>query len=92
MPAAGLDQAGETGQVGIDIGARILERVAHARLRGEMHDRSEASVPEKTRQAFGIDEIVLGETEIRMLGEAAQAGALERHHSAALHTLPEAST
>ena len=44
VPAA-FEHVEEAGQVGVDIGVRIDQRMAHAGLRGEMHDTGEADAP-----------------------------------------------
>ena len=42
--AAAFEDVVKAGQVGIHIGKRIVQRIAHAGLRGEVHDRSEVAV------------------------------------------------
>ena len=42
--AAAFENIEKAREIGVEIGMRILQRVAHARLRGEMHHRTEFAV------------------------------------------------
>ena len=50
VPAA-FQHVEEALQVGVDIGVRIAERMAHAGLRGEMHDMRKSVLGEQRRGA-----------------------------------------
>ena len=77
MPAA-FQNVEEAGEVGIRIGVRIDQRVAHAGLRGEMHDVGKAMLGEQRRHAGAVGEIELDEAEAAILRELVEARLLER--------------
>ena len=59
--AAALEDVQEAGDVGIDISVRVVERVADAGLRGEMHDalrllRGEGRLDRRPVAEIGLDE------------------------------------
>ena len=41
---AAFEHIEETGEIGVEIGVWIFQRVAHAGLRGEMNDRTECTI------------------------------------------------
>ena len=77
MPAAGLAAAFEhiekPDEIGVRIGVRIDQRVAHARLRGEMHDLRKSMRGEQCRNARAIRKIALLELKGRKALEARRA-------------------
>ena len=77
VPAA-LEHVQRAVDVAPHVGVRILQRIAHAGLRGEMHHARELLAREQRRNRRGIGEIELHEAETRVR-EALQARLLERH-------------
>ena len=67
--AAALEDVGEADEIGVDIGVRIDQRMAHARLRREMDDMGKAVTLEQRGHALAVGEIELGELEAVELGE-----------------------
>ena len=61
--AAALEDVHRPDDVGIDVGVRVLERVAHARLRGEMDDPLRPRLGKQPFHAGAVDEIELVEGE-----------------------------
>ncbi len=61
---AAFEHVEEAGQIGVQIGMRILQRVPHARLRREMHHWAELAVAEDRlgAGAVGKIELVKGES------------------------------
>ena len=61
MPAAAMAAAfknvEKTGEVGVEIGVRVSQRVAHAGLRGKMHDRAEIAVAKQRLGGSAVGEI-----------------------------------
>jgi hypothetical protein len=62
-----FDDISETDEIGIDICRRFLDRVAHARLSREMHNRIKAFLPEQPVATFSVREIEAKEVETSML-------------------------
>ena len=58
VPAA-FEHVEEAGEVGVRIGMRIDQRMAHARLRGEMHDVGKAVRREQIRHRLAVGEVDL---------------------------------
>ena len=67
----------EARKVGVRIGVRIGQGVAHARLGGEVHDRGKAVGREKLRHAGTISEIELVKLETWKLRQLVEACLLE---------------
>ena len=67
--AAAFQDVGEAGEVGVDIGIRIGQRVTHAGLRAEMHDVRKAVLGEQLRHGGAVGEIAFDELEARQFGE-----------------------
>lgn len=65
MPAA-LQHVDEALDVGIDVGVRVLERIAHAGLRCQINDDGEAMLREKRPHRRAVCQIELHEPEVRM--------------------------
>jgi len=63
--------------IGVDIGLRILQRVAHPGLRGKMDDRSELAVAEHGFREFAIGEIEPVKSEILVLAKNREPRLLE---------------
>ena len=78
MRPAGFQDVGEADQVRLDVGARILERIAHAGLCCEMQHSVGLGARKETLERRGIDEVPVMEAEARML-QALQARPLQRH-------------
>jgi hypothetical protein len=66
MPAA-LQDVEKTLHVGRHVGVRILQRVAHARLRREVDDRAEARPAEQRFHLPEIRDVHVDEPELRVL-------------------------
>jgi hypothetical protein len=82
VAARALEDVQEPGHVGVDIGMRVLERVAHACLRGEVHDRVEAPACENLLHGGAIREVGTHELEPsrpRVPGEEREPPLLEPH-------------
>ena len=54
----------EPGEIGVEIGVGILQRVTDTSLRGKMHDRSEFAFAKNGYYALAIGEIDLVKTEV----------------------------
>ncbi len=76
VPAA-LKQIDEADEVGLGIGLRIDERVAHAGLGGEVDDALEVFLAEEFGHARGIGDVELDEAKARMVGQLLQARLLQ---------------
>ena len=76
--AAAFDHVTERRQVVPEIRLRIDERVAHARLRGEMNDVRERVVAEEPVRRLGIGEVDALEPEAWALGQPREARFLQR--------------
>ena len=75
--AATLEHVQRAGDIARHIGVRILERVAHAGLRREVHHSIEFLALEEVRHAAVVGEVELDDAEARQRLEAREAGALE---------------
>ena len=64
VPAA-FEDVQCAGDVAADVGVGLLERVAHARLRGQVYDAREFLAGEELRHRAVIGEIELHEAEAR---------------------------
>jgi len=65
------------GHVAVDVSLRILERVAHARLRRQVHDPREALAREQCADLRGVRQIELHEAEGGVAFEPLEARLLE---------------
>ena len=65
--AAGLQDVEEADQVAVHVCERVLDGVAHARLRGEVHHHVEAVPREQALDQRGIAEVALHEGEAGVL-------------------------
>ncbi len=75
--AAAFEHVEKARQVGVDIGVRVLQRVAHARLGGEMDHHLRPHRGEQLRGARAVGEVDLPEREARAPEQAVQARPLE---------------
>ena len=78
--AAGLEDVKETHEVALEVGPRVLDGVAHARLGGEVHHDVEAVLREKALDEGGIAQVAAnkGEAAVRVgFGQHAQARVLD---------------
>ena len=71
VPAA-FENIGEADEIGIHIGVRIDQRMAHAGLRREMHHERKAMLREQGRHAGAIGEIELDKAKAVELGQLRQ--------------------
>jgi hypothetical protein len=62
--AAAFEQVGEADDVGLHVGVRILQRVAHAGLRGEVDDGIEVALLEQVLHHHAVGDVVLEEAEV----------------------------
>ena len=76
-PAA-FEHIGEADKVRIDIGRRVLEGVAHARLRGQMNDAGESFGGEQSRHPLPVGKIEPDEAKVRKGRQTRQTVGLER--------------
>ena len=79
LTAAAFQHVEEAHYVGVHVGVRIDKRVAHARLRGEVHHVGEAPRCEQRGHRRAIDDIERLEGKSGRRGEFAQARPLEPH-------------
>lgn len=80
MVAAGLEHVEEADEVALEVGTRILDGVAHARLGGEVHHDVEAVLGEQALDEGGIAQVAAHEGEAAVgvgLGQHAQARVLD---------------
>lgn len=78
--AAGLEHVEEADEVALEVGTRILDGVAHARLGGEVHHDVEAVLGEQALDEGGIAQVAAHEGEAAVgvgLGQHAQARVLD---------------
>lgn len=80
MVAAGLEHVEEAYQVALEVGARVLDGVADARLGGEVHHDVEAVLGEQALDEGGVAQVTAHEGGAALcigLGQHAQAGVLD---------------
>ena len=78
--AACLEDVEETHEVALEVGARVLDGVAHARLGGEVHHDVEAVLGEQALNEGGVTQIAAHEGEAAVcvgLGQHAKARVLD---------------
>ncbi len=78
--AADLEHVEEADQVALEVCARVLDGVADARLRGEVHNNVEAVIGEQTLDEGGVAQVAAHEGEAAVcvgLGQHTQAGILD---------------
>lgn len=78
--AAGLQDVEEADEVALEVGARVLDGVADARLGSEVHHYIEAVLSEQALDEGGIAQVAAHEGEAAVcvgLGQHAQAGVLD---------------
>ena len=78
--AAGLEHVEEADEVALEVGARVLDGVADARLGGEVHHYIEAVLGEQALDEGGVAQVAAHEGESAVcvgLGKHAQAGVLD---------------
>src|SRR5579864_2289557 len=76
-PAA-LEHVEKTLQIGVDVTLRMLDRVAHAGLGGEMHDLCKAMPRKQRRHRLAIREIGLDKGETALVAEQRKARLFQR--------------
>jgi hypothetical protein len=76
--SATLEHVHEAFNIGIDIGPRIVDRIAHAGLRCEMHHLLETMGLEQLRYAATIGEVKLHKGQFRVVLEKVKARELQR--------------
>ena len=80
MVAAGLEHIEESDEVALEVGARVLDGVADARLGGEVHHDIEAVLRKQALDEGGVAEVGAHEREAAVgigLGQHAQARVLD---------------
>lgn len=80
MVTARLEHVEEADEVALEVGARVLDGVAHARLGGEVHHDVEAVLGEQALDEGGVTQVAAHEGEAAVgigLGEHAQARVLD---------------
>ena len=78
--AAGLEHVEEADEVALEVGARVLDGVAHARLGGEIHHDVEAVLGEQALDEGGVAQVAAHEGKAAVcvgLSKHAQAGVLD---------------
>lgn len=78
--AAGLEDVEEADEVALEVGARVLDGVADARLRGEVHHDVEAVLRKQALDEGGVAQVAAHEGEAAVgigLGQHAQARVLD---------------
>src|ERR1700733_15852408 len=75
---AAFEHIEETGEIGVEIGVWIFQRVAHAGLRGEMNDRTECTIAKTRFGAFAVGKIEPVKAEFAELPQHREPGFLER--------------
>ena len=76
VPAA-LEHVERAGDVAVDVRLRVLERITHAGLRGQVDDARKFLAREQRLHAALVGEIHLHETELRLPLEDGEARALQ---------------
>ena len=75
--AAAFEHVGKADEIAVDVRGRILQRIPHAGLRGQMHDRAEIAIAENRLDRPAIGKIDLVEVEILKLSQNREARFLE---------------
>src|SRR5262245_52106601 len=78
MMATAFQDVGEPLQVGVDIGMRVLQRVAHAGLRREVDDTRKAVLGKQLCYTGAVSEVQLDETEALELRQLCAPGLFQR--------------
>ena len=78
MVPAGLEHVEEAGEVGLAVGLRVLDGVAHPGLGGQVDDAVEALAREKRVQPGTVGDVEPLEREARLRPQARQARFLQR--------------
>ena len=74
---AAFEDVHEADDVGVDVGVRILQRIAHAGLRGQMHHAVELLACKQLFHAGAVGHVELDEAEAFLRREARQTRLLE---------------
>ena len=80
MVAACLEDVKEADEVALQVGARVLDGVAYARLGGEVHNDVEAALSEQALDEGGVAQVAANESKAAVgvgLGQHAQARVLD---------------
>ena len=75
--AAAFEHVHEADDVAVDVGVRVLQRIAHAGLRGEVDHAVEATGLEELRHARTVGHVELDEAEALVRRQPRQPGLLE---------------
>src|SRR3569832_1976807 len=75
--AAALEHVEKADEIGIGVGVRLLDRMAHAGLGREMHDLRETMLRKQPRDRLAIGKIGLDEGEARVVLQQRQARPLQ---------------
>src|SRR5688500_1821057 len=75
---AALQDVQRSGQVAVGVGVRVLDRVAYARLRREVHDALVCALRERRFHGRSVREVDSLEAESLLRLEPGEAGLLER--------------
>ncbi len=78
MVAAAFQHVQRAGQVAVGVGVRILDRVAHARLRREVHDAPDAPIREQRIHRLAVREVDPLEPELFLRPQPREPRLLER--------------
>jgi len=81
MPAS-FQNIEEPGEIGVEIGVGVLQRVTDTGLRGKMHHRSKFAVAKYGLYALAIGEIDLVKTEVVEFAQNGDARVLQRRINA----------
>jgi hypothetical protein len=86
MPAP-LQDVGEAYQVRVDVGVRVLERVAHPCLRREVHDDDGTHLSEQLRHGLAVGDVQLAEGEARPAVQQLQPRPLQARVVVVVHAV-----
>ncbi len=76
--AAGLQHREVPLQIRVLVGERVLDRVAHPGLGGQMHHPPGGGVSHQRRKGLGVGHVKALQAEARMVHEGLEAGLLQR--------------
>jgi hypothetical protein len=82
-----FEDVAEADQVGVDVGGRVLDRVADAGLGSQIHDGVEAVSGEQLGDGRPIDDVHLDEGEPLMRGQPREPGVLQADLIVVIHVV-----
>src|SRR5215467_3039726 len=85
--AATFENGGEAGQIGIDIGEGIDERMPNTGLRGQVNDVRETMLPEQACHPVAVGKIKLDEAQATGFGEFGTSRLLQRGIVVGIHVV-----